>query len=310
LGNPPFNKGGIRSHTGKQLGEKNETIWPKFIEQAFQYLKHGGFIVFINPLSWLKKSHTLHNVMLEKHIVWMKLWDNSQAKNCMDADIPTSLYILHNIANTVPKNTTEIISIMKRRNLTTVSNEYLNHVYSIPLAYHNIFNKLLRFIETKGLKLDYNTKTVKSTGTKCKIPANYKQTDMWAIDTYTIKDGLMVKKAIEAHPDMGKRKLIIANKASFAGAFIDEGVLNLTGNHKFYIVGDNLELLHKMLDFKIMNVIGHFTKYGQDFLDSEAFVYIPDIRKLGMAHITESELYRLIGLTDSEIKTFQKYVEG
>jgi hypothetical protein len=87
-------------------------------------------------------------------------------------------------------------------------------------------------------------------------------------------------------------------------------VLNLTGNHKFYIVGDNLELLHKMLDFKIMNVIGHFTKYGQDFLDSEAFVYIPDIRKLGMAHITESELYRLIGLTDSEIKTFQKYVEG
>ena len=26
LGNPPYNKGGIRSHTGKQLGKKNETF--------------------------------------------------------------------------------------------------------------------------------------------------------------------------------------------------------------------------------------------------------------------------------------------
>ena len=31
VGNPPYNKGGIRSHTGKKLGEKNETIWTKFI---------------------------------------------------------------------------------------------------------------------------------------------------------------------------------------------------------------------------------------------------------------------------------------
>ena len=35
LTNSPFNKGGIRSHTGKQLGDKNETIWPKFIEKTF-----------------------------------------------------------------------------------------------------------------------------------------------------------------------------------------------------------------------------------------------------------------------------------
>ena len=32
---------------------------------------------------------------------------------------------------------------------------------------------------------------------------------MLAIDTYTIKDGLMVKKIIQEHPDMKKRKLII-----------------------------------------------------------------------------------------------------
>jgi hypothetical protein len=299
LGNPPYNKGGIRSHTGKQLGEKNETIWTKFIEKSFQWLKPDGFLAFINPLSWLKKSHSLHNDMLEKHIIWLKLWDNSQSKGMINADIPISLYVLQNSININKK--TEITSILKRRSLTTTSTEYLNPKYSIPLAFHSIFNKLVGFIETRKLQLEYKTKTIKSSGTKAKIPTEYTLEDMWAVDTYTIKEGLMVKKATEQHPDANKCKLIISNKASFTGAFIDEGRISLTGNHKFYILGENLELVKKMLDFKMINIIGHYTKYGQDFLDNEAFKYLPDIRKLGIADITEDEFYKLIGLTHQEI---------
>jgi hypothetical protein len=300
LGNPPYNKGGIRSHTGKQLGDKNETIWTKFIEKSFKWLKPDGFLAFINPLSWLKKSHSLHNEMLEKHIVWLKLWDNSQSKGMINADIPISLFVLRNTINTNNKKT-EITSILKRRSLTTTSTEYLNPKYSIPLAFHSIFNKLVSFIEMRNLQLEYKTKTIKSSGTKAKIPTEYTLEDMWAVDTYTIKEGLMVKKATEQHTDANKRKLIISNKASFTGAFIDEGKISLTGNHKFYILGNNLELVKKMLDFKIINIIGHYTKYGQDFLDNEAFKYLPDVRKLGIADITEDEFYKLIGLTHQEI---------
>jgi hypothetical protein len=278
MGNPPYNKGGIRSHTGKKLGEKNETIWTKFVEKSFKWLKKDGYLMFINPLSWLKKSHSLHNTMLEKHIIWMKLWDNSQSKEIINADIPISLYVLQNKLN-IDKMKTEIISILKRRNLKISSNEYLNKNYSIPLAYHSIFNKLINFIETNNLKLEYHTKTVKSSGIKTKLPSKYELKDMLAIDTYTINDGIMIKKALEFHQDANKRKLIIANKASFNGAFIDDGKLGLTGNHKFYIIGDELELIMKMLSYKIINIISHYTKYGQDFLDNEAFTYIPDIRK-------------------------------
>ena len=301
LGNPPYNKGGIRSHTGKQLGEKNETIWTKFIEKSFEWLKLNGYLVFINPLSWLKKSHSLHNIMLKKHIIWMKLWDNIKSLATINGKIPISLFILHNVNNDNNKKT-KIISEIKSKNLTTISNEYLNPDYSVPLAYHNIFNKLMEYINKNNLKLEYNTKTVKSTGIKTKLPLNYKIDDMWAVDTYTIKDGLMVKKASEEHPDMNKRKLIISNKASFTGAFIDEGKLNLTGNHKFYIVGEKLELILKLLNFKIINIIGHYTKYGQDFLDNEAFKYLPDIRKLNTNDIDENKFYKLVGFTEDEIK--------
>ena len=221
----------------------------------------------------------------------------------INADIPISLYILQNILN-IDKKETTIISILKRRNLITTSNEYLNQLYSIPLAYHSIFIKLINFIETNKLKLEYSTKTVKSLESKTKIPLEYKLEDMLAIDTYTIKEGIMVKKATETHPDANKRKLIIANKSSFNGSFIDEGKLSLTGNHKFYIIGDNLELILKILKFKISDIICHYTKYRQNFLEKEVFNYLPDIRKLEISDIDENQFYKLIGLTKDDILLF------
>jgi hypothetical protein len=38
---------------------------------------------------------------------------------------------------------------------------------------------------------------------------------MLAINTYTLKEGIMVKNALEEHTNANKTKLIIANKASF-----------------------------------------------------------------------------------------------
>ena len=57
-----------------------------------------------------------------------------------------------------------------------------------------------------------------------------------------------------------------------------------------------------MFNYKIINIISQYTKYRQDFLDSEVFNYIPDIRKLNIDNISEDKFYKLLGLTDDEIK--------
>jgi hypothetical protein len=142
FGNPPYNKGGIRSHTGKQLGERNVTLWPTFIERSFEWLKPGGFLVFINPLSWLKKSHTLHDTMLNKHVVWLKIWDNIKSLATINGKIPISLYILHNIDNAVARKPTKIMSEIQSKRLVATSTEYIDPEYSTPLAFHTIFAKL------------------------------------------------------------------------------------------------------------------------------------------------------------------------
>ena len=300
LGNPPYNKGGIWSHTKKTDSEKREVLWMKFITKSFAWLKPTGFLVFITPLYWLKINIELHNEMLEKHIIWLKLWDDSQSKGMINADIPISLFILQNTLN-IQNKKTEIISEIKRKKLTTTSNEYLNPKYSIPLAFHSIFGKLVQFIEKHNCSLDYKTKTIKSSGTKAKISPDYEVEDMLAIDTYTLNEGILVKKALEQHPDANKRKLIIANKRGFKGAFIDEGKLSLTGCNKYYILGNNLEIILKLLSFNISEFISDYPKYSQSFLDKEAFKFIPDIRKLGIDDITEDDFYKLIRLTQQEI---------
>lgn len=309
LGNPPYNKGGIRSHTGKKLGEKNETVWTKFIDVSFKWLNQYGYLVFLNPLSWLKKSHSLHKKILEKYIIWLKLWDDSKSKQTINADIPISLYVLQNIINT-RLNKTEIISEIKRKNLMSVSNEYLNYKYSIPLAYHSIFNKLIKFIDKNNCNLEYNTKTISSIGPKIKIPSKYKLDDMLAVDTYTIQEGILVRKVNTLHPDANKRKIIIANKRGFNGAFIDNGKLSLTGTEKIYILGDNLELILKIMNFQISHIICDYTKYRMSFLEKEVCDYIPDIRKLGIDDINEKKFYKLIGLNIDELKLLNiKFVD-
>ena len=301
MGNPPYNKGGIRSHTGKQLGEKNETIWPKFVIKSMEWLKPNGYLVFINPLSWLKKSHSVHELLLRKHIIWMKLWDNIKSLATINGKIPISLFVLKNVINHEKKETLIISEILSKK-VVSVSNVYLNPNYSIPLAYHSIFNKLSKFIEDKDAKLEYKTTTVKSSGNKISLPSNYGLSDMLAVDTYTIKNGIMVKKALSVHPDADKRKIIIASKSSLSGIFIDEGKLSITGSDKFYIIGDKLNLIVRLFGFKISNLICNYTKYRQDFIGKDLFEYIPDIRKLDLEDITEKQFYKMIGLTKDEIK--------
>ena len=304
IGNPPYNSGGIRSSTGAKLGEKNETIWPKFVEQAFDLLTCGGYLSFIHPLSWLKTSHSQHDTLLNKHIEWLMLWDDGKSKSTISADIPLSIYVLHNIEHA--NNMTEVISTMKRQNLKTTDRLYLNPKYSIPLAYHSIFAKIAKKIEDNPeLKLKINTTTVKSEGNSFKLPVNVSENDMLAVDTYRVKDGYLVKKMKEKHPDTKTRKLIIANKSGFAGCMIDEGKLGMTGSDKFYIVGDNLERLLGLFKTKLANLVCNNTRYRQHFLDKGSFDYIIDVRhvsKKDLPEITDECLYNYLGLTHEEIK--------
>ena len=124
-----------------------------------------------------------------------------------------------------------------------------------------------------------------------------KETDKYCIDTYDLRDKqyqLNITKSY--HPDYNKRKLILSHKSELAGIFIDSGKLGICGTHNYYITGNNLTLITKILSFDIIKKAGIYTKYGQNFLDADFFTYVPDLRKLEYTNITEDEFNKLIGI--------------
>ena len=311
LGNPPYNSGGIHSHTKTQLSSKNQTIWPKFVKRAIEeWLKPGGYLVFINPLSWLKKCHSLHDSILEKKLLWLKLWTSEKSSSAIKAAIPISLYVLENTPNIDNKFATNVITETGKK--TCFSNTIkLDKKYSIPIAFHDIFDKLSYFIKKNNCALDVKSKTIKAEKEYFKLPENYKLTDNLAVHTYRIKDGIIVSKVAEknTHPDADKRKLIISNKCNITvGLFIDEGKLSLSGYSKHYILGDNLELILKLLSFDIFKIVNKFTKYAQSFTNYDAFLYVPDIRKMPVSNLTEAKFYKMLNLTKSQIEEIKNNI--
>ena len=320
VGNPPYNQGGIRSK-GKEKGEdidedleedkpKTKTIWTDFIKKSFELLKDSGYLLFINPLSWLKKTHSLHNSILEKHIIYLELWDVNYSKSNIKAEIPLSIFLLHNIDN--KKNKT-IIKICNDRAKYFPKNIkiYLDKSLSIPLGHIDILLKLRKFVINNNCSLEYKTKkSADTTLKKLKKKKNQliyktleeiikiKAEDKYCIDTYVDdKDKeyqLNITKTY--HPDYDKIKLILSHKASLEGIFIDKGKLGICGTHNYYILGNNLELIKKILKFEIIKKASMFTKYGQNLLDTDFFTYVPDLRKLGYTDITEDEFNKLISI--------------
>jgi hypothetical protein len=304
IGNPPYNKNGIRA-PGRS--EKSVTIWPEFIKKCLNILKEDGYLLFITPLTWIKKSHSLHDIMFNYHIHWIKLWNNMNAKKMINATIPISIYMLQKSKTDSSKLTYLESEIYNKRLQKSSYSTHIDKSISLPLGGFSILSKLKKFVEENNCELTVHTKTVKSYDEEFSLPKNYNLQDKLCITTYTLKDGYKVKRSKEDHPDADKRKIIIANKSNFIGMLIDDGKLGMTGNHKFYILGDDLEFVKKILTFKFIHIINAYTKYGMDFIDKEAFSYIPDLRKIGKNDITEKEFYNLIGLTKNEIDEIKNF---
>lgn len=296
MGNPPYNEGCVQSCFEKK---KSIRLWNIFIDTSLKILKPNGYLVFITPSSFLLLDIKSHYI-LENHILWLKIMNASKTTKVMNAGISVALYVLKNKLN-VNNEKTKIITDFDKQELI-VSNEYINKNYSLPLGYHNIFNKIRKFIETNNCKINHRKLEIRNRKIKetFKLPLDYKLEDMLSVCTYRIKDGIIVKKLDKLHPDADKRKIIIANKSGFIGAFIDDGRLGLYETNKCYILGNNLELTLKIMKFKISKILIKYTKYFMGFLHYTALDYIVDLDKLGITDIEEDEYYNLLGLDEED----------
>ena len=310
LGNPPYNSGGIKTWKGDKLSktEKNKTIWPDFINYSLNHLNNNGYLISINPLTWIKSSSKEHT-LLKYQIHYLELWDSSYAKQKINAEIPLSWFILQNKKYC---NKTLIKSCDQRHNIFNTETYKIDYNKNLPFVYFSIFDKLYNFTKKYG-KFEVLNKKINGNGEKIEInKINKNNLDNYGIDTYLLNKGIMMKKInkkdiIEEHK---KYKLIFANKTTLKNSIIDNIGYNICGNDNLYILDiDNLDLLHNYFNSKIINFIVINCKYRGQFIEKLIFDYIPDIRNINELKnkYDENKLYKLIGLTKEEINIINKF---
>jgi len=223
------------------------------------------------------------------------------------------LYILLNCYNYSIMNSLKLF-IKKlvnnlRKKISQKYTLYLNKNNSIPLGFISQLLKLQNFINKNNLFVDFKTKKIKADKQKIKLQnfKTIKLSDNYCIDTFKVNDGYYGNKTKEQHEDANKRKLIICNKSTLSGIFIDDGKFGICGNDNYYVLGTNLELIKNILEFKIIEIASLFTKYRQNFLDTDLLKnYIPDLRQIKGIQ-TEEQLYKAINLTKAEINEIEKF---
>jgi len=330
VGNPPYNQGGIMSSKKDvECKLKKKVLWNAFIDKSLELLKDKGYLLFIVPLSWLKSSNKSHNAILTRTLISLELWDASNSYREIDANIPLSIFLLMNTPN-IYETPTDIEAKFIRNTGRYISGryrEYLDPLFDIPFAFHSQILKLSRY--TYDNMCGLNRQTTKSSLTSINerkqlnkktdglIEMSYedlmnvKAEDNYLIDTYLNTKGCyLVNKLSSPSPEASIHKLILCNKSILTGCIIDKGKFSLSpSSPNVFFTSDNLTLLHKMLGFKLIQILSQTTKYHMTLLNREIGKFIPDLSKMGFDDIEEDAFYDLIGLTEAEKKEISECCE-
>jgi hypothetical protein len=257
MGNPPFNAGGILKGGG--------TIWPKFVDKAFQLIKDNGYICFVHPPGWRKFYDP------EDRDNQGKIWHNIRSKG-WNLD-----YI--NVSDEPPKHFPMVdyyvIHAKKSAKLTMYDSKFMGIVGNgetaleypfIPNMINNETMSILKkLFDAKGepIHIIYNQafKPTASDKDNTGIP-HYHFTDRTGIKQ-------IYKKNYPVVPDyITKNKVIMTYNGGYEKgrlfAFYSEGTMGTTNNSMYMTTNSKThgDKIVKFLNSDIISFLMKITQYS------------------------------------------------
>jgi len=298
MGNPPFQGGAVKSVGTKKVKQKrdeegidvgkNKNLWVPFVEKILsKHLKSDGLMLLIHPIGWFKTHgpfEKIHNMILDKQLIILKIYKDSQLKEEFgkSANISSAYYLLEN-----KKSTKKTIVI---DNKGIISDIKLNKSYPIILAYNNILYKIIDkcklFKDTK----DYQQKSLGLED--CTNTGSIK--NIAGIDEL---GNILFVKTNKIHPYLKTPKIFIDGSSQLKYIYDNNGEYGIIGQNQSYIIGDNLIKVKKYLKTKLSNFLLRVIKYRQNFIEPR---YFPDVRTIPIEKITDETLADYFGFTKEE----------
>ena len=299
MGNPPFNKGGIRvamvtNKTRKERQElgieddKSESgFWFKFVNKILTkgILKHNGYLLFIHPITWFKPDRAgAHALMLSKQLLDIRIYFKAQAKQLFGGkgEISVAYYLLEN-----KKQYTKTNIINMRGNKEVINK--LTPTSILILEGNTIYNKVILNSKLFGNGDGLLHTTIK----QCNDAGQYKLITILE-DSGEIK---YIKSSV-AHPDQHTPKIIVGGVPKPIVLFDKKGEYGLfTKGQRHYFIGKGLDKINDYFKTKLSTYILRNVKFEQGFIKPS---YYPDVRSIDLETINDKTLADYFGFTTEE----------
>lgn len=301
ISNPPYQKPNMKHK--EKLSAK--PLYHLFVIYGLKYLKNNGYLSYIHPISWRRKSKEIKiiNDILNNKLIY--IYTNNKFNN-FDISAPFINYYL-------------LQKSEYNKNHLTIYDTYFNdkHYYGkvhlnknleyIPvLLNNNTINILNKIVNKNGNKFDVQLEAKLSTEKK-NISKNKDDIFQYLnLHTYSKKNGRIFRYSNKKHPCHDKLKILMNFKGgyNYLEPFIDDGTMGITDSSmRLYVNHDNKnDMLHffksKLLKFLLMiTTYNYGANQKNEFHIINTFT-IPDIKDYySFYNINEEEKKFIINIT-------------
>ena len=304
IGNPPFNKDGMRGKGRTNKGFK--VIWPEFVKISLELLTKDGYLCFFTPNSWAELKSNISKLMLQKQLLYYRNYDVFIAYKIFDKDagsMPLCYFLLQN-KNT--KNNTKIYD--------KLTNEYVSYniydSYVIPTMNIELIKKVLKITQNIGsLENNFYFTPPKIKSDSSKYSSTFSKKFCFPLINFVHKKIVLSYSCEKSKLQNLRPKLVFPNYSMGYPILDREGILDVGGRSSYVIyLHDNkiqdLKLIQKLFLTPLVFAIINSLKTAQKFLSTRTFDLVPNITntKINFDLFDNKELYNFFNLTQKEIE--------
>jgi len=304
VGNPPYQK--ANKVNPNKLSAK--PLYHLFVDKSIELLKKDGFLLFIHPVSWRRKSKEIKiiNSLLNKRILYM--YTNNKFSD-FDISAPFINYYLlqnRNYCNSYKTKYETYYNDIYYKGKVHLSNklEYL----PVLLTSESIFI-LKKILGADGDKLSIKLESKLSTSKK---NISIEKTDYYKyknLHTYSKKNGFIYRYSYKKHPSQDKLKILMNFRGGYKylNPFIDKGSLGITDSSMYMIVEKkNKDFILNFLKSELMYFLLMITTYNYGANQKNEF-HIMNTFKIPN---NMNNLYDYYKLTEEEIIFINKSIKA
>ena len=260
VGNPPYQK--ENKVDPSKLSAK--PLYHLFVERSLLLLKENGYLNFIHPVSWRRKSKEIKILEKMTQYYFLYLYTSNHFEPFKTCSPYINIYVLQK-KSYKKKLLTEYETYFDKKEYLGKVNIPNNLSFMPFLLSKEVLSIINKMINKKGEKLNVQLESKFSTSKKNIQIEKTEEYKFRNIHTNHKKKGILYRYSNKKHPSHDKLKIVMNFKGGYKNflPFIEEGNAGITDNSMYMCVnGGNKDFVLNFLKSDLITFLLRVTNYN------------------------------------------------